>query len=94
MSEEQIDSTMKDESPQFKLCDTLPEPTEFKQVINKKGMPEKSAEEEAKLKEQMVTYISYEELTDFEQEHPFMTGADEYMVKFLMSQIGDNEMWR
>ena len=32
-------------------------PVEFKQVINKKGMPEKTKEEEDKLKEQVVTYI-------------------------------------
>lgn len=30
---------------------------EFKQVINKKGMPERTKEEEEKLKEEAVTYI-------------------------------------
>ena len=48
-------------------------------------MPEKSAEEEAKLLEDVVNYVSYEELTDFEADHAFATGPDEYMLKFLRS---------
>ena len=61
MSAEQIDSSMKDEAP------------EFHQVINKKGMPEKTKEEEEKLLAEVVEYVQYDELTDFEADHPFNT---------------------
>jgi hypothetical protein len=59
-------------------------------------MPEKTAEEEKKLLDQVVDIVSFEDLTDFEADHPFSTGPDEYMEKFLISQtqIGDPEMWR
>ena len=78
---EQIDSTMTAEP-------------EFKQVINKKGMPEKSAEEEAKLLEDVVTYVQYDEMVDFEADHPFMTGAAQYLQKDMIQCTLDKELWR
>jgi hypothetical protein len=36
-------------------------------------MPEKTAEEEAKLLAEVVDYVQYDELTDFEADHPFNT---------------------
>jgi hypothetical protein len=63
---EQIDSTMTAEP-------------EFKQVINKKGMPEKTKEEEEKLLAEVVNYVQYDELTALEADHPFMTGAEQFL---------------
>ena len=69
-------------------------PQEFKQVINKKGMPEKTKEEEEKLKEQAVTYIQYDELTDFEADHPFNTKFSEYIEKDMIKDTLDSELWK
>ena len=81
---DQIDSSMKAENAE----------PEFKQFINKKGMPEKTAEEEAKLLEDQVTYIQYEELTDFEADHPFSKDYQQFMKEDMIKETLDKELWR
>lgn len=54
---------------------------------------EKDKDEDDKLKQQAVTYTQFEELVDFEDEHPFKKETALFLVFELSNKVRDPEEW-
>jgi uncharacterized protein involved in cysteine biosynthesis len=58
-----------------------------------KGALEKPKEEDEALKQKAVTYVQFEDLTDFEQSHMYYTDLENYIETELPFMIKDPEEW-
>ena len=59
----------------------------------KKGDKGRTLEEDNRLKEQVVSYTPFTELTDFEADHEFNTDFDSFMNKTMKAMMADPEDW-
>ena len=54
---------------------------------------EKDKDEDEKLKQQAVTYTSFDELADFEGTHAFKIDPEQFMTTGIADKIRDAEEW-
>ena len=61
--------------------------------IEKLGVMEKGKEEDEALKQKAVTYVMYEELTDFDKDHIFHLDFNKFVNSVLPDKMRDPEEW-
>ena len=62
-------------------------------MIIKKGTSEKSDKENKELLEKAVTYTSFADLNDFNDDHLLRTNADKFLKQDLPDRMKDPEQW-
>mmetsp|Transcript_14508 Transcript_14508/g.22516 ORF Transcript_14508/g.22516 Transcript_14508/m.22516 type:complete len:282 (+) Transcript_14508:56-901(+) len=62
-------------------------------ILVEMGQAEKSKEEDEALKQKAVTYVSFEELEDFKDDHLFNTNFDQFIKQDMQDRINDPEEW-
>lgn len=57
------------------------------------GVLEKGKEEDERLKAQAVTYIQFNDLAEFEADHPYTANNEAYWNTIVLDKIKDSEEW-